>query len=182
MRETGAMPLLRVTAVDIFSPPCHPGAETYSCVAKVEGDIRGVLPYLNAVWPGADYDAAAGSLSARRGRHHVVVQPGQVAIGGLLDRAEAESVLAEVIDEINAIWQRREHLTPRLERRPRPTLIDVFRLLPRSNCKACGEAGCYAFAGKLAVGQATLDRCPELARPEWAQARERLSRLVERRD
>lgn len=173
--------LARVRRIDVFSPPCHPGAETYSCVAELEGDITAVLPYLNAIWSGADYDAAAGCLRAERGGRHIVLQPAQIAIGGLVDRAEAESVLADVVAEVNSVWQRRDGLTPRHDRRPRPTLLDVYRLLPRSNCKACGEAGCYAFAGKLAVGQVAVDRCPELARPEFAEARQRLAAMLEGR-
>lgn len=32
--------------LDVFTPPCEPGAERYSAVLTV--DISGVLPYLNA--------------------------------------------------------------------------------------------------------------------------------------
>ena len=31
----------------------------------------------------------------------------------------------------------------------RPTLIEIFKLLSKTNCKRCGAPGCFAFAGKM---------------------------------
>ena len=39
----------------------------------------------------------------------------------------------------------------------------VYKLLPRTNCRQCGEQTCYNFALKLVVGQKTLADCPALA-------------------
>ena len=40
--------------------------------------------------------------------------------------------------------------------------IDVYKLLPRTNCKECGEENCMAFATKLANREVTLEKCPPL--------------------
>jgi len=40
------------------------------------------------------------------------------------------------------------------------TGIDIFKLLPKTNCQECGVPTCMAFAMKLAAGQAELDACP----------------------
>ncbi len=39
--------------------------------------------------------------------------------------------------------------------------IEIFKLLPKSNCKKCGHPTCLAFAMKLAAKQANLDACPD---------------------
>ena len=48
--------------LELFTPPCHPGAEKWSAVARLEVDISEVLPYLNATLSGAIYNQAANAL------------------------------------------------------------------------------------------------------------------------
>jgi acetyl-CoA decarbonylase/synthase complex subunit gamma len=40
------------------------------------------------------------------------------------------------------------------------TAMDVFKLLPRTNCRDCGQATCLAFAMLIAQKKAKLDDCP----------------------
>ncbi len=51
------------------------------------------------------------------------------------------------------------------------TGIQIFKLLPGTNCKECGVPTCLAFAMNLASGKASLDDCPYVS-PE---AREKLA-------
>ncbi|MGL4208943.1 MAG: acetyl-CoA decarbonylase/synthase complex subunit gamma [Candidatus Adiutrix sp.] len=51
------------------------------------------------------------------------------------------------------------------------TGIQIFKLLPGTNCKKCGAATCLAFAMNLASGKAELDSCPDVS----AESREKLS-------
>jgi len=48
--------------------------------------------------------------------------------------------------------------------------IEIFKLLPKTNCQECGVPTCMAFAVKLAAGQAELDACPYVS----AESREKL--------
>jgi len=43
------------------------------------------------------------------------------------------------------------------------TGIEIFKLLPQTNCRDCGVPTCLAFAMKLAAGQAELDKCPHVS-------------------
>lgn len=38
--------------------------------------------------------------------------------------------------------------------------LDIYKLLPKTNCKECGFPTCLAFAMQLAAKKATLDKCP----------------------
>ena len=51
------------------------------------------------------------------------------------------------------------------------TGIQIFKLLPKTNCKECGVPTCLAFAMNLASGKAELDQCPYVS----AEAREKLA-------
>ncbi|MFH1351350.1 MAG: acetyl-CoA decarbonylase/synthase complex subunit gamma [Pseudomonadota bacterium] len=53
------------------------------------------------------------------------------------------------------------------------TGIQIFKLLPKTNCGECGVPTCLAFAMNLASGKAELDSCPyvsEEAREKLAEA------------
>ncbi len=41
--------------------------------------------------------------------------------------------------------------------------LDIFKLLPKTNCKKCGCPTCLAFAMKLAQKQTSLDQCPDVS-------------------
>jgi acetyl-CoA decarbonylase/synthase complex subunit gamma len=40
--------------------------------------------------------------------------------------------------------------------------LDIYKLLPKKNCKECGDPTCLTFAMKLAGGKADIDVCPYL--------------------
>ena len=50
------------------------------------------------------------------------------------------------------------------------TGIEIYKLLPQTNCGDCGVPTCLAFAMKLAAGQAELAKCPHVS----AEARAKL--------
>jgi len=43
------------------------------------------------------------------------------------------------------------------------TGLEIFKQLPKTNCKDCGLATCLAFAMALASGKASLDQCPHVS-------------------
>lgn len=51
------------------------------------------------------------------------------------------------------------------------TGIQIFKLLPKTNCGECGVPTCLAFAMNLAAGKAELDSCPYVSQ----EAREQLA-------
>jgi acetyl-CoA decarbonylase/synthase complex subunit gamma len=52
--------------------------------------------------------------------------------------------------------------------------IEVYQLLPGTNCKECGETNCMAFAAKLVNREATLHECPPLLDPKHKEAFDKL--------
>jgi len=42
--------------------------------------------------------------------------------------------------------------------------LDIYKLLPKTNCKECGFATCLAFAMQLAKKAVSIDKCPYLSK------------------
>jgi acetyl-CoA decarbonylase/synthase complex subunit gamma len=56
--------------------------------------------------------------------------------------------------------------------------IDVYKLLPKTNCKECGEANCMAFATKLINREVQLDQCLPLLKKENEKAYNELKEML----
>jgi acetyl-CoA decarbonylase/synthase complex subunit gamma len=56
--------------------------------------------------------------------------------------------------------------------------IDVYKLLPRTNCKECGEENCMAFATKLVNREVTLEKCPPLLTKEYEKSYMQLKEML----
>jgi acetyl-CoA decarbonylase/synthase complex subunit gamma len=56
--------------------------------------------------------------------------------------------------------------------------IDIYKLLPKINCKECGQENCMAFATKLVNREATLDSCKPLLKKENEKAYLQLKDLL----
>ncbi len=57
--------------------------------------------------------------------------------------------------------------------------IDVYTLLPRTNCKKCGQQNCMAFATKLVNRELALELCtPLLEEKQYAKAYQKLWEML----
>lgn len=164
--------------LEIFTPPCDPGAERFSAVARLMTDIREVLPYLNATLCGAAYSAAAASLVWTKAGHHVAFHPYQIAVSNVADREAAIHELEQLVELVNRTWERRTEIQPKFDERRRPMPMEVYKLLPQTNCKACGQPTCFVFAAKLTVGQLDLGACPVLQELQYAQRLAQLEQML----
>lgn len=43
------------------------------------------------------------------------------------------------------------------------TGLEIYKLLPKTNCKECGQPTCLAFAMQLAAGKTALEKCPHVS-------------------
>jgi hypothetical protein len=82
-----------------------------------------------------------------------------IAMGKADEIVDAWRLLEEVRVRINETWARRASMTPSHEMRSRPPVLEIYKRLPRTNCKLCGEQTCLAFAAKLRMGEGKLSQC-----------------------
>jgi ArsR family metal-binding transcriptional regulator len=161
--------------LSVTTPPCEPGAERFSAFAQLATDIRQVFPYLNATLRGAVYTAAASALTWKKGGHNIAFHPYQIAVSNVSDRDAAIKEMEGLTKLVNRTWERRAEIEPDHQTHQRPGLMDVYKLLPRTNCKVCGEASCFVFANKLVAGHVGLQDCPLLSEPQYVEQQAQLA-------
>jgi hypothetical protein len=62
-RKKEAGVLIENYDLEVFTPPCEPGAERYAARARLMVDISEILPYLNTTLRGAVYLKEAQALT-----------------------------------------------------------------------------------------------------------------------
>jgi ArsR family metal-binding transcriptional regulator len=134
----------------------------YEAIAYLGVDIRQVLPYLNATLSRGNYVPARPSLAWRHKGHNIGFWPDRIAIDNLESREHANDMVDWLVSLVNDTWARRDEIEPDATTHERRQPLELFRLLPHTNCKACGEQTCFAFALKLAAGQAGAGDCSPL--------------------
>lgn len=58
------------------------------------------------------------------------------------------------------------------------TAMDIYKLLPKTNCAECGEASCMAFATKLSEKETELDLCTPLEEENFKKLADLLAPAV----
>jgi ArsR family metal-binding transcriptional regulator len=85
-----------------------------------------------------------------------------VYITQLTSADEGLELLAALTEAINATWDHRAELVAVTVGRRAPRPLDVWTLLPQTNCRQCGEATCMAFAVGLLQHKHIVIECPPL--------------------
>lgn len=178
MGEVREPPLIRDYDLEVYTPPCEPGAERFAAKAHLKVDISEVLPYLNATLRGAIYNPAVPALTWKKGGHNMAFHPFEIATSNVEDRQAAEKEVQGLVELVNRTWARRAEIEPSYEVRQRPTPMAVYELLPRTNCGECGEPTCFTFALKLVAAQRSLDECPVLREAEYQDQAKTLAAML----
>lgn len=134
----------------------------YEAIAHLPVDISEVLPYLNSTLRNGTYFSDGPVFSWRRDDHGIAFWPNRIAVDHLESRELAAEIIEEMVKLVNDHWERRGEIEPDSTTRENLQPLELYKLLPRTNCKICGEASCFNFALKLAAGQVKLEQCTPL--------------------
>ncbi|AEH60519.1 Fe-S cluster domain protein [Methanosalsum zhilinae DSM 4017] len=58
-------------------------------------------------------------------------------------------------------------------------VMEIYNLLPKTNCKKCGKSTCMAFAVDLFSRKMSIDDCPPLLEDKFQDNYQKLSELIE---
>jgi ArsR family metal-binding transcriptional regulator len=155
--------------------PCLAEPGKIIAVGKPDLSLSRVIPYL-ATLPGIiAYNPETLTLTFRRPRGFLTIYPEKVYITQLNGSDEGIELLAALTEAINATWENRAELTAVTVKRKAPRPLDIYALLPQTNCGQCGEATCMAFACSLLAQNRELGACLPLSAQE--QLADRLATL-----
>lgn len=162
---------------EMFLPKCNPNFQSVHCVARLDQDISEVLPYLNTELGGSDFVKSPPSLTLRIHGKLITLHAREIYVNALKDESEAEAIIAWLKKEINDTWDRRAEIAPTYEPPAKPQMLEILKLLPKTNCRKCSEPTCTVFALRAAEGVKGAEDCPELRDEKKAMLEEYLARF-----
>ena len=169
--------LLKGYRKEITRPECRREALSLHCIAHLDQDISKVLPYLNAKLGGDQYLKDPPSLTFKNQGKLITLHPQMIAINALRDEAEADKILEWLKQEINEAWEKRDGIDPSFDTPEKPRILEILKLLPKTNCRECGQPTCMVFATHVAEGGRGLEDCPPLSEEARVKLQEYLDQF-----
>ncbi|MBF0495566.1 MAG: Fe-S cluster protein [Deltaproteobacteria bacterium] len=160
---------------EIFRPECNPGFQSLHCIAHLDEDVGQALPYLNAVLVGFDYIFDPPTVTFKTHGKLITIYPRKIAVNALKDEEEADKIMEWLKKEINEAWDNRDTIEPSFAGNPRPVVLEILKLLPKTNCRECGQPTCLVFSTLVADGAKGAEDCPELDDQEKQELQKYLS-------
>ena len=142
--------------------PCLAEPGKIIVIGRPNRSLDEVLPYLATLPSIIAYNPEARTLTFRRSPGFLTLYSDRVYITQVKNTDEGLELLAALKDAINATWDHRAELVAVTMGRRAPRPLDVWTLLPQTNCRQCGEATCMAFAVGLLQHNRSVIECPPL--------------------
>ena len=148
-----------------MAKPGAPSRGTVMAIFFFDADVEPLFPYLNAEIHGAELYDTPAHLRFEVDRFHAVLYPDRCMATPFDDRAEAAAFRDRMMERLNDILKRRDAIKPKYRIFTRASVPDILKLLPLSNCGACGFPTCLAFASMLSRQKISPWRCPHMEPP-----------------
>jgi ArsR family metal-binding transcriptional regulator len=159
--------------------PCLADPMKIRVIAEVSEEIQEVFPYLNAVLKGCIYNHPANTLTIRKDQKLITLLALHITLAKIEDEKEAEEILRWLKDLINDTYENRAKIEPNYSMAAELKALDIFKLLPGTSCKKCGELTCLAFAVKLVGRDIEIRKCDPLFSEKYQEKQKVLVELLQ---
>lgn len=132
---------------------------------ELDWDLTPLFPFINAVAKEAQFFETPLYIKFVFADHLCAFYPREGSFSPVKDLADALAFLPRLISFIADIAKRRTRIVPNHRKYKPESALDILRLLPRDNCRACGYSTCVAFAAALSRRMTSPSVCPHLVHP-----------------
>jgi ArsR family metal-binding transcriptional regulator len=146
-------------AIIMVLAPCVADPSKIRLIAHTERDISLSFPYINAEMKEASFNKEWPVLSFMEGYRMVSLYQNRITIAKADDIVDGWRVLEKIRRLVNDTYCRRNGIEPSYEMRKKPPVLEIFKRLPGTNCRQCGEPTCMAFASRVWRGEKPPSGC-----------------------
>ena len=143
----------------------NPGSKIWSASFRLDQNVSHLFPYINAILDEALYYEKPAHVRFLLNGYRCFLYPDLAAVHFFESKAAARDFIAGFIDFLNGVEDQRNNIKPNYDRIKPIPIIDILKILPKTNCRKCGYLTCMAFAAAIMKGTAAADNCPGLALP-----------------
>lgn len=154
-------------------PSFKPGSMSETAMMAsflLNADVSPLFPYLNTVAERAELHQAPRFIRFLYEDCFCVLYPKAGIISPVEDHSHARALLESLVSFLNDISSRRNEITPNRRIHKRVSVLNILKLLPKTNCGQCGHPSCMAFAASLSLQESGPEKCPHMQSPLGEQA------------
>lgn len=142
---------------------CYPAKGCYKARLPLTNSLMELAPYIKSKAKVLLYEPEkyiVFNISYQEKTYKVFLEEKELRWAIVEDREEAKKVLRFLMEFLQKLFQEKDKLTPDFNPIKRPSALEIYKHLPKSNCKECGETSCLAFAIKLSIAEVEASQCP----------------------
>jgi len=139
--------------------PCVADETKIRLIAHLSKDIGAVFPYLSTAMPNCSYSPHSSIVTFMEAYRMISLYSWRLTIAKADDLVDAWRTLERIRRLVNDTWARRASIVPSYELRKKPPALEIFKRLPGTNCRQCGEPSCLAFAVRVWNGEVRPSLC-----------------------
>lgn len=140
-------------------------SRVWSASFRLDQDVRPLFPYINALLDDALFYEKPEHVRFLFNGYRCFLYQNTTVAYFFDSKTAAKEFASGVIDFLNGIYDQKEDIKPNYNQIKQVPIIDILKILPKTNCKECGFLTCMAFAAALIKGKVTAQACPSLASP-----------------
>jgi ArsR family metal-binding transcriptional regulator len=158
--------------------PCLADPDKIRAIVELDEEIQESFPYINSWLKGCIYNHPAMMLTLKKDGRMITLYPRKVTVAKAVDEKDVQATMEWLKNLIGEVFEKKDHIKPDYSRGVELKALDIFKLLPGINCKACDEPTCLAFAVKLLAEERSVVRCAPLFTPEHKEKRQFLLEIL----
>ena len=132
---------------------------------EVGQDLSPLFPYLNPSLPAAKYFAGPPRLQFVFEKVLCTLYSQEIIAASFHDEEGARDFGDRLLRYLNEIYEKQHSIKPDYKTVEQLAPMDIYQLLPQTNCGKCGQENCLAFAALLSKGQVGPEDCPGFSEP-----------------
>ncbi len=157
----------KIEEIKLKQAYCYPAKGCYKATLAFFGSLQPLYPYLRSITKTIYFDPQREIIfyfqdPARGKKYKVSLKEGEISWAIVSDREEAKESFKHILDFLENTWVRQKEITPSYKPVTKPPVLEIYKNLPRTNCKKCGFESCYAFSIALTIAEAEPSLCPYL--------------------
>jgi len=132
---------------------------------KFDADVSQLFPYINAIIEGSQFYDKPELIQFILDDFRCTLYPNEVIASPFTGEAQAIKFAERFIGFLNDLYLRKGEIQPNYKKFKPVSVIDIYKILPQTNCEECGFSTCLAYAAALSKGQTRTEKCPGLNSP-----------------
>jgi ArsR family metal-binding transcriptional regulator len=144
-------------------PDCHSESDLWAAELKLNAsNISSIFPYVNAQNEQARYFENPHYIQFVINEKRCALYEDKVIIAPFKDRESVVEFINILMNYLNNLYENKDSILPNNKKYSNIPVLEIFKMLPRTNCKKCGFQSCMAFAASLGRRETQVSLCPDL--------------------